>query len=504
MQVRKTACNIAFVRARGPEVNPGMQLSKRSGAAIAAVALAAFLFVATNETVGAVARDSYERLEAFTNVLSIVQKNYVDEVSTQQLIEGAINGMLVGLDPHSAYLTPDLYKELQVDTKGSFGGLGIEITVRNGILTVVSPIEDTPAFRGGVKPGDQIIKIEGEFTKDLSLIDAVKKMRGPRGTKITLTLRREGVQNLIDVVLTRELIKIQSVKSRMLEKGYAYIRVTQFQERTDEDLESAIRNLGKESGGSLAGVVLDLRNNPGGLLTQAVRVSDVFLDSGLIVYTEGRLEGQKQRYFAHKRKTHSEFPMVVIVNGGSASAAEIVAGALQDHRRALVLGTQTFGKGSVQTILPLDDSSALRLTTARYYTPSGRSIQATGITPDIIMEERTVLAKAEGEEDNPSGLQPIREQNLPGHFDNRPTIPSDKDKAKEKEKEAIEGKKKQPSVPTDSESPTAAGETPDLERDPQIDRALELLKGWQVFKTIAARPDGEAAAKTSVAKQTTE
>ncbi|MGH7806291.1 MAG: S41 family peptidase, partial [Candidatus Binatia bacterium] len=454
-----------------------MQLSRRSGVAAATAAFASFLFVAADpvETVGAVARDSYERLEAFTNVLSIVQKNYVDEVSTQQLIEGAINGMLVALDPHSAYLTPDLYKELQVDTKGSFGGLGIEITVRNGILTVVSPIEDTPAFRGGVKPGDQIIKIEGEFTKDLSLIDAVKKMRGPRGTKITLTLRRDGVANLIDVVLTRELIKIQSVKSRLLEKGYGYIRVTQFQERTDGDLETAIASMGKESGGSLAGVVLDLRNNPGGLLTQAVRVSDLFLDSGLIVYTEGRLEGQKQRYFAHKRKTHSEFPMVVLVNGGSASAAEIVAGALHDHRRALVLGTQTFGKGSVQTILPLDDSSALRLTTARYYTPSGRSIQATGITPDIIMEERTLLAKAEGEEEGAAGLQPIREQNLPGHFDNRPATPAEPAGKGDKPSDA---KTKDPEVPvTEPAADDAEARTTDLERDPHIDRALELLKG---------------------------
>jgi carboxyl-terminal processing protease len=484
-----------------------MQLSRRSGVAVATATLASFLFVASDpvETVGAVARDSYERLESFTNVLSIVQKNYVDEVSTQQLIEGAINGMLVALDPHSAYLTPDLYKELQVDTKGSFGGLGIEITVRNGILTVVSPIEDTPAFRGGVKPGDQIIKIEGEFTKDLSLIDAVKKMRGPRGTKITLTLRRESVANLIDVVLTRELIKIQSVKSRILEKGYGYIRVTQFQERTDEDLENAIAAMGKESGGSLAGVVLDLRNNPGGLLTQAVRVSDLFLDSGLIVYTEGRLEGQKQRYFAHKRKTHSEFPMVVLVNGGSASAAEIVAGALQDHRRALVLGMQTFGKGSVQTILPLDDSSALRLTTARYYTPSGRSIQATGITPDIIMEERTLLAKAEGGDEDGANLQPIREQNLPGHFGNRPTTPAEAPSGKggKGEKPGDASKKSDPEVPvTEPEASDAEARTPDLERDPQIDRALELLKGWQVFKTIAARPDGEKAPETSVAKQT--
>jgi len=476
-----------------------MRSLHRKGVAAVGVAAIGLALVAADpvETIGAVARDSYERLEAFTNVLSIVQKNYVDEVATQQLIEGAINGMLTSLDPHSAYLSPDLYKELQVDTKGSFGGLGIEITVRNGVLTVVSPIEDTPAFRGGVKPGDQIIKIEGEFTKDLSLIDAVKKMRGPRGTKIVLTLRREGVNNLIDVTLTREVIRIQSVKSRILEKGYGYVRVTQFQERTDEDLESAIRSMEKESGGALAGVVLDLRNNPGGLLTQAVRVSDLFLDSGLIVYTEGRLEGQKQRYFAHKRKTHADFPMVVLVNGGSASAAEIVAGALQDHRRGLVLGSQTFGKGSVQTILPLDDSSALRLTTARYYTPSGRSIQATGITPDILMEERPMVASAEPP--TPGSLpQPIREQNLPGHFDNKPS--DDTKSPGDSPKDSKKGD------PGDAESEAEGEEEPVMgsDDDPQIDRALELLKGWQVFKTIAAKPGEEPAAQSAQAAQSAE
>src|SRR5882762_881958 len=265
------------------------------------------------ERAGAAPKESYEGLETFTNILSIIQKNYVDQVSTKQLIEGAINGMLTSLDPHSAYLTPDLYRELQVDTQGSFGGLGIEITVKNGILTVVSPIEDTPAYRAGVKAGDQIMKIEGEFTKDMSLVDAVKKMRGPKETKVTLTLKREALPELFDVTLTREIIKIQSVKSKMLDKGYGYVRVTQFQERTDDDLERALKALDKEAGG-LQGLVLDLRNDPGGLLTQAVKVSDLFLESGLIVYTDGRLENQKQKYFAHKPGTLSDFPIVVLVN----------------------------------------------------------------------------------------------------------------------------------------------------------------------------------------------
>lgn len=429
------------------------------------------------QTVNAVAREAYENVEVFTNILAIVQKNYVDPVTTKQLIEGAVNGMLTALDPHSAYLTPDLYKELQVDTRGSFGGLGIEITVKNGILTVVSPIEDTPAFQAGIKPGDQILKIDGEFTKDMSLIEAVKKMRGPRGTKITLTLRREGVADLFDVTIAREIIQIQSVKSRALEKNYGYIRVTQFQERTDDDLEKALDRMSKEGDGHLDGVVLDLRNNPGGLLTQAVRVADLFLDSGLIVYTDGRLESQKQKYFAHKKKSRTGFPMVVLVNGGSASAAEIVAGALQDHRRALVLGTQTFGKGSVQTILPLGDNSALRLTTARYYTPRGRSIQATGITPDIVMANELSLAKTNGG----GAGEFIREENLPGHFHRlegeKPVEPQSKPAAPKKSEE---GKP----APEDVEARVGEPGQP----DPQLDRALELLKSWQVFKALLTQP----------------
>ncbi|MGH7818896.1 MAG: S41 family peptidase [Candidatus Binatia bacterium] len=449
-----------------------MQFLKRRRAAAAVLVLTGLLLFGTGvgRTVGAVARESYDNLEVFTNILAIVQKNYVDPVTPKQLVEGAVNGMLSALDPHSAYLTPDLYKELQVDTRGSFGGLGIEITLKNGMLTVVSPIEDTPAFRAGIKPGDQILKIEGEFTKDMSLLEAVKKMRGPKGTAITLTLRREGLPDVFDVSITREVIQIQSVKSKLLEKGYGYLRIAQFQERTDDDLERAIESIQTKSGGRIEGVVLDLRNNPGGLLTQAVRVADAFLDSGLIVYTDGRLESQKQRYFAHKRKSRTDFPIVALVNGGSASAAEIVAGALQDHRRALVLGTQTFGKGSVQTILPLGDNSALRLTTARYYTPRGRSIQATGITPDIIMENEPLLIRAKSPERN--GDTFIREENLPRHFD---TI----------EPKAPEGEPGE----TKTEPEAAAPEIRDGEpgQDPQLDRAVELLKSWQVFKTLIAQ-----------------
>ncbi len=429
--------------------------------------------------VDAVAKDSsYENLQTFTNILAIVQKNYVDEVSTEQLVEGAINGMLTSFDPHSAYLTPDLYKELQVDTKGSFGGLGIEITMRNNILTVVSPIEDTPAYRAGVKAGDMIIKIDGQFTKDMTLVDAVKKMRGPKGSKVVLSIKRDKVNEIFDVSLVREVIKIQSVKSKQLEKGYGYLRITQFQERTDSDVERVLEQWSRD--GAIEGVVLDLRNDPGGLLTQAVKVSDTFLDSGLIVYTDGRLENQKQKYFARRPGSYTDFPMVVLVNGGTASASEIVAGALQDHKRAIILGTQTFGKGSVQTILPLDDNSALRLTTARYYTPSGRSIQATGIVPDIVMDNVLMTRPAAGSK---STTQLLREENLPRHFEQ-----------KQKPQQSSEPDSDVAPPPTPPEElPAEEGDDGikegELGKDPQLDHALELLKSWRVFKTLVAKRD---------------
>ena len=405
----------------------------------------------------AIAKSEYEDLETFTDILAIVKKNYVVEVDPKDLIRGAIKGMLSSLDPHSAYLSPDLYKELRTETQGKFGGLGIEITIRDGILTVVSPIEDTPAYRVGIKAGDQIIKIEDEFTKDLSLVQAVRKMRGQKGSKINISVRRKGVTHLIDFTIVRDTIRIRSVRERTLEDGYAYIRIAQFQERTNRDLLKALKKLKSKKGGIL-GLVLDLRNNPGGLLTQAVRTSDLFLESGMIVYTEGRLEHQRQKYFAHKEGAWTDFPMVILVNGGSASASEIVAGAMQDHRRAIVLGTKTFGKGSVQTILPLDDHSALRLTTARYFTPKGRSIQATGIVPDIILENvPRQQVKAE------TRRTVLREENLPGHLSNRPGEEEDKEESEKKKKED------------------------DLKNDTQLKHALELLKGWEVFRQLVQK-----------------
>jgi len=434
------------------------------------VALGFFLAGQWVPNVSAVPRQDYESLEAFTNVLSIVKKNYVEEVDTKNLVTGAINGMLSSLDPHSAYLTPDLYKELQMDTQGRFGGLGIEITVKNGVLTVVSPIEDTPAFKAGVKPGDMIFKIEDEFTKDMTLVDAVKKMRGPKGSKITISIKREGVPELIDFTLVRDTIRVQSVRSRSLEEGYGYIRLAQFQERSDRDLQKALDKLAADKGG-IKGLVLDLRNNPGGLLTQAVRVSDLFLDSGLIVYTEGRIESQKQKYFAQKEGTWTGFPMVVLVNGGSASASEIVAGALQDHKRAVVLGTKTFGKGSVQTILPLDDNSALRLTTERYFTPNGRSIQAMGITPDIIVDNATPDGKAAEDKKR----QSLREENLPGHLLNPQQNSTPQQDQGDKDKEKL--------------LPPSGGPTGDetIDNDAQLKRALDLLKSWDVFKQLVQK-----------------
>ncbi|MGZ8435435.1 MAG: S41 family peptidase [Candidatus Binatia bacterium] len=450
-----------------------MRLVKRHGTPLLLIVLGIGIgfFVSAQwvPNVSAVGRQDYESLEAFSNILSIVKKNYVEDVETKNLVNGAINGMLNSLDPHSAYLTPDLYKDLQSDTQGRFGGLGIEITVKGGMLTVVSPIEDTPAHKAGIKPGDQIFKIEDEFTKDMSLVDAVKKMRGLKGTKINLTIRRENTADLIDVSLVRDIIRVQSVRSRSLEPGYGYVRLAQFQERSDRDVQRALEKLAAEKSG-LKGLVLDLRNNPGGLLNQAVRVTDLFLDSGMIVYTDGRIESQKQKFFAQKEGTWMDFPLVVLVNGGSASASEIVAGALQDHKRAVVLGSKSFGKGSVQTILPLDDNSALRLTTARYFTPKGRSIQATGIVPDILIDNVPLQDGKPDEKKRPG----LREENLPGHLNN-----PQQNSATEQEQIDREREKQIPtSGPTGDET---------IDNDQQLKRALDLLKSWDVFKQVVQK-----------------
>src|SRR5512139_3149195 len=352
-----------------------------------------------------------EELRAFTDVFARIKSDYVEPVSDKKLITEAINGMLSGLDPHSAYLDSESFKELQVGTQGEFGGLGIEVGMEDGLVKVISPIEDTPAFHAGIKSGELIIKLDDTLVKGMTLNDAVKRMRGKPGSKILLTVVRKSEPQPLQITVVRDVIKVQSVKSKMVEPGYAFVRITQFQEHTGENLATALENLNKQSNGKLKGLVLDLRNDPGGLLTGAVGVSAAFLPKdSLVVYTEGRTEDAKMRLTANADNylrglgrsdylkglpdSFKTLPMVVLVNGGSASASEIVAGALQDHKRATIMGTQSFGKGSVQTILPLGNNTAIKLTTARYYTPSGRSIQAKGVTPDILIDEPGASAQA--------------------------------------------------------------------------------------------------------------
>jgi carboxyl-terminal processing protease len=411
--------------------------------------------------VGADIESAYGKLKVLADVFAIVERNYVEPVKANNLINGAINGMLETLDPHSNYMAPEVYKEMQTETRGSFGGIGFEITIRDKVLTVVAPIEDTPASRAGIQSGDMILRIDGKSTKDMTLMEAVKLMRGPQGTQVTITVMRQGFTEPQDFTLTRAIIPIRSVRFKTLEPGYGYIKISQFIERTFPDLENALNKIeSKEK--PLKGLILDLRNNPGGLLEQAVKVADLFLESGMIVYTEGRVEGQKMKFFVQKKEKVQEYPMIVLVNGGSASASEIVAGALQDHGRAVILGSQTFGKGSVQTIIPLEDGSALRLTTARYYTPNGRSIQAQGIAPDIVVADLVPEGKR--------GVAPryMREKDLEHHLQGEKEQPVP-EKAKEPEK-----------------TPEASATTKSTE-DPPLDRALELLKTWQILNKVSAK-----------------
>jgi carboxyl-terminal processing protease len=414
----------------------------------------------------------YESIEMFTDVLSIVKKSYVEEVDTKKLIYGAINGMLASLDPHSSFMPPDMFKELKIDTKGEFGGLGIEITIKDGMLTVISPIEDTPAFKAGIKANDQILKINDKFTKDMTIMDAVKMMRGPKGTKVTITIMRDGFEKPKEFTLTRDIIQVKSVKFKMLEGGIGYVRVAQFQEKTDEYLIKALKSLKEENKGELKGLVLDLRNDPGGLLDQAVKVSDHFVENGLIVYTEGREPDSRMKFSASKGGKEPNYPMVVLVNSGSASASEIVAGALQDHNRAVIMGTQTFGKGSVQTIIPLSEDSGLRLTTARYYTPKGRSIQAKGIVPDITVEQVDLPASEK------KTTMHIREKDLDHHFEpeDKQSEENNKDKVKDKVKDKDKEKEQ-------DKKPEAKGDE-QLKTDYQLIRALDLLKGWEILQKL--------------------
>ncbi|MCL1980518.1 MAG: S41 family peptidase [Proteobacteria bacterium] len=357
----------------------------------------------------------YRDLETFANVLTLIQQYHVDEIDSNKVITGAINGMLGSLDPHSAYMTPEDFKDLEEETSGSFTGIGIEISIRDGVPTTVAPIEGTPADRQGIKSGDQIVRINNELTKTMTLTEAVKKLRGAKGTPVTITVYRQEWKEPREFTLIREAIPLVSVRYTELEPGFSYIRISNFQATTTKDLRNGLKNLKKKH--RLLGMILDLRNNPGGLLDQAVKVADLFLDKGVIVSTKGRNKEEQMVFEAHPGDGYGDFPMVVLVNGGSASGSEIVAGALRDHKRAVIMGTTTFGKGSVQTILPLPDGAGLRLTTAKYYTPSGESIQATGIKPDIVVHQTS-------QDDTAAPSPPaktaktIREKDLPRHLEN--------------------------------------------------------------------------------------
>lgn len=423
-----------------------------------------------SQKVSALPMTAYESMKIFTDVVGIIQENYTDEVETKDLVYDAVKGMVTSLDPHSSFMTPEEYKEMQVDTKGTFGGIGIEIGVRNGALTVISPIEDTPAFKAGIQAGDRIIKIDDAFTKSMTLMQAVKLMRGKEGTSLTITIIRKGLMEPLAVTLVRDIIQIKSVKFKQIEEGFGYVRITQFQERTGDDLEKALVELGSREN-KLRGLVLDLRNNPGGLLQQAVAVSDKFLDEGLIVYTKGRIEGQSMEFSARKEGTHPYYPIVVLINGGSASASEIVSGALQDHKRGVIIGTQSFGKGSVQTIMPLSDGSAVRLTTSKYYTPSGRSIQAKGIEPDIV-----VGSEITGR---------LKEKDLAGHLkgdgEDEEAVDAAEDEVEDEVTPApAPEKSKRPAAPA---APIKFGDPGDI----QYERAVDYLKSWEIFqKTMPA------------------
>lgn len=407
---------------------------------------------------------TYDQIRLFSEALSIVQKNYVEEPETPDLVRGAIKGMLQSLDPHSSFMDPDMYKEMQIDTQGEFQGIGITIGIRDDILTVIAPIDDTPAFRAGILARDKIVMIGDKPTKDMTLMEAVKLMRGPKGTQVTISIVREGESEPLKFTLTRDVIPLFSVKTKDVDEDVAYIRITNFQKKTASEFEEALKEVREEKGDSFKGLVLDLRNNPGGLLISAIEIADLFIESGPIVSTKGRIENQDFSYNAKPQGTEPEYPLVVMVNGGSASASEIVAGALQDYRKAIIIGTTTFGKGSVQTIYRLVDGSGMRVTTARYFTPNGRSIQATGIQPDI------VVSNTEGK----VAGHLTREKDLTGHLENNQieddtTVPEENDAA-----------------------PIMHIIPEDTAQDAQLQRAIDLLKGLDLFKDLKGVGTGES------------
>jgi len=425
---------------------------------LAIICLGSFVLLGLQNDNNVSAKDKglYKEIKTFSEVLDMVRKNYVDEVDTSQLMQGAINGMIRSLDPHSSFMTPDLVKELDVETQGQFGGIGIEIMILKDILTIVSPVEDTPAFNAGLKSGDYILKIDGKSTKDISIMEAVKKLRGPKDTKVTVTILRENMTTPKDFTLTRAIIQVKSVKIKKIEDNIGYIRIAAFQERTADDLRKALKEV-VEKNNPIKGLLLDLRNDPGGLLTQAIEVSDIFLKSGVIVSTRGRSKSMESTYMAKDDNNEISCPIVVLVNEGTASAAEIVAGALQDNGRALVVGSQTFGKASVQTVVPLEGGAALKLTTARYYTPKGRSIQAEGITPDITVPFIKMSEDANGVNVKEES---IREKDLKGHIKAAKEDGTKVDEAPSKEAKGVS----------------------DLDNDNQLKTAVDILKSWDIMK----------------------
>ncbi len=425
------------------------KLKNQQGILLLAILCVAVIMGASVATkVLATQSETYEKLKIFTEVIYLIQTNYVKEVDIQDVIYGGIHGMLKTLDPHSSFMPPDVYQEMQLETRGNFGGLGIQIAIRDDQLTVIAPIDDTPAFKAGIKAGDKIVKIESESTKDMTLMEAVKLLRGPKGTNVTISILRESFEKPKDFTITRDIIELKSVSYKMLVGNIGYVRLRQFQEDTSDELEEALRDL---EDNDVEAVIMDLRSNPGGLLNAAVEVTDKFLNKGkLIVYTEGRRKNQDMRFVAHQDFTHPNYPMTVLVNHGSASASEIVAGALQSHSRAVIIGTQTYGKGSVQSVIPLSDNSGLRLTTATYFTPDGRSIHEKGITPDIViaLDETAVAPPEENQEQDEVDLQ--QEGN-----------PSDEQDEGEKTKDEVEEF---------------------LKRDAQLQRAVDVLRGILIFE----------------------
>ncbi len=433
------------------------------------------LFIVPSVSFSAISQEqqeaTYRQLEVFANVLSILQENYLEEIDADTTIEGAISGMLLSLDPHSSYLTADDFDELQEETRGNFSGIGIELTIRDSILTVISPISGTPADKAGIMAKDLIVKINGEATKNMPSMEAVKLLRGSKGSEVTISIYREGWDELQDFTIIRDIISLHSVHGLNLEPGFAYIQVTNFQEKTTKDLKETLKELNTES--PIKGLVLDLRNNPGGLLDQAISVSDIFLEEGLVVYTKGRIPEQNMTFQAHANNGKNNYPLIILVNEGSASASEIVAGAIQDHQRGVIVGSTTFGKGSVQTILPMPGGSGLRLTTARYYTPDGRSIQATGIVPDV---EVPFIPYVKKKKDKQLPLAIVREADLKNHILNT-VQPDEKSATITKESK---GKEEKTSGYKDAQD--------QLKKDNQLRTALNILKSLNLYRKTKATP----------------